>query len=136
MNTISRTFLALGAAALLLATGLGAYGTHALAGRVSVPLYGAFSTAVDYQFYHGLGLLAVAALLEARPRTWLFSLAGWLLVAGIVLFCGSIYATTFGAPTAIGSAAPIGGTALMAAWLTLALGALRAGHRGPTDSLT
>jgi uncharacterized membrane protein YgdD (TMEM256/DUF423 family) len=126
MQPTSRAFLGLGALALLLATGLGAYGTHALAAQVPAATWSAFSTAVDYQFYHGLGLIAVAALTEIRPRALLFRAAGWLLVAGIVLFCGSIYATTFGVPAAFGGAAPLGGTAFMAAWLVLALGAWRA----------
>lgn len=135
MQPLSRAFLFLGAIALLLATGLGAYGTHALAARVPENVYAAFGTAVDYQFYHGLGLLAVAALIETRSGTVLLGLAGCLLVAGIVLFCGAIYATTFGAPPGLGRAAPIGGTAFMAGWLALALGALRAGHRTVADPL-
>jgi len=135
MQSVSRVFVILGAAALLLATGLGAYGTHALAARVPENVYAAFGTAVDYQFYHGLGLLAVAALIEARPDAALLRLTGVLLGAGIVLFCGGIYATTFGAPPALGGAAPIGGMAFMAGWLTLALGAWRAGRRAPADPL-
>ena len=126
MQLMSRVFLGLGALALLLATGLGAYGTHALAGQVPAATWNAFNTAVDYHFYHGLGLIAVAALAEARPQFTLFQLAGWLLVAGIILFCGSIYATAFGAPAAVSGAAPLGGSAFMAAWLILGLGAWRA----------
>jgi uncharacterized membrane protein YgdD (TMEM256/DUF423 family) len=126
MQLMSRVFVGLGALALLLATGLGAYGTHALAEQVPAATWNAFSTAVDYQFYHGLGLIAVAALTEARPHAVLFRVAGWLLIGGIVLFCGSIYATAFGAPPAFGGAAPLGGSAFMAAWLILALGAWRA----------
>ena len=135
MNTISRTFLALGAIALLLATVIGAYGTHALASTLSAERSSAFATAVDYEFYHGLGLLAVAALTERQPGNWWLRSAGTLLCAGIVLFCGGIYLTTFGAPAAAGLATPVGGTAFMAGWAALALGAWHARDGRPTDAL-
>ncbi|HSG66059.1 MAG TPA: DUF423 domain-containing protein [Gammaproteobacteria bacterium] len=123
MNTTSRTFLTLAAAALLLATALGAYGAHALAATLPPARMSAYGTAVDYQFYHGLGLLAVALLTERYPQRRAFRVAGFLLVVGIVLFCGALYATSFGASAAVGLAAPVGGTMLMLAWLTLAIGA-------------
>lgn len=135
MNTISRLFLALGAAALLLATAVGAYGAHALAPTLSAERLSAFATAVDYQFYHGLGLLAVAVLAERRPGSGCFRVAGVLLVAGIGLFCGGIYATTFGAPAAVGLVVPVGGTAFMAGWAALVLGAWRARDGRPTNTL-
>ena len=96
----------------------------------------AFGTAVDYQFYHGLGLIAVAILMDRSPDSKLLRAAGWLLVIGVALFCGSIYATTFGAPASLGAAAPFGGTAFMAAWLVLGLGAWRAGRGGAANPLT
>lgn len=135
MHTTSRVFLCLGAVALLLATVLGAYGTHALAARVPAATWRAYSAAVDYQFYHGLGLVAVATLSARWPASRGFRLAGWLLIVGIVLFCGSIYATALGAPAAVGRAAPVGGTAFMAAWLVLASAAWRVRDRGPADPL-
>lgn len=135
MQTVSRIFLGLGAAILLLATGLGAYASHGLGVDVSAATRSAFGTAVEYQFYHGLGLVAVAILTERSPDSRLFRASGWLLVIGIALFCGSIYATSFGGPTSLGAAAPLGGTAFMAAWLTLGLGAWHAGRRGAADPL-
>jgi uncharacterized membrane protein YgdD (TMEM256/DUF423 family) len=104
--------LGAGAVLLCLATILDAYGTHALAARLSPAALRGFATAVDYQFIHGLGL-----------------------IAGVVLFSGSIYGTTFGAPAAFGRAAPIGGSLLIVAWLTLALGAWTARPGGATDTL-
>lgn len=121
MNTISRIFLALAAVVLLSATVLGAYGAHALAATLSPARLGTYGTAVDYQFYHGLGLLAVALLSDRYPDSGAFRLAGYLLVVGTVLFCGALYATSFGA--AAGLIAPIGGLTLMLAWLALAAGA-------------
>jgi uncharacterized membrane protein YgdD (TMEM256/DUF423 family) len=131
MQTVSRVFLGLSAAILLLATGLGAYASHGLGADVSTATRSAFGTAVEYQFYHGLGLVAIAILTERAPDSKLLRTAGWLLVTGIVLFCGSIYATTFGAPASLGAAAPLGGTAFMAAWLVLGLSAWRSGAADP-----
>jgi len=135
MNTISRTFLALSTVALLLATLLGAYGAHALGTTLSPARLATYGTAVDYQFYHGLGLLAVALLTDRYPDSKPFRLAGWLLAIGIVLFCGALYATSLGAPAAVGLAAPIGGTTLMLAWLSLALGACLVRQRRAADPL-
>jgi uncharacterized membrane protein YgdD (TMEM256/DUF423 family) len=136
MFPTSRCFLGAGALLAGLAAALGAYGTHALATRLSAAGWSAFSTAVDYQFIHGLGLIGIAALTQIRPGQRLFVYSGWLLLAGQLLFCGSIYATTFGAPAGVGLAAPAGGTMLIAAWLVLALGAWAARPGGPADSLT
>jgi uncharacterized membrane protein YgdD (TMEM256/DUF423 family) len=105
---------------LLVATIGGAAASHALTGLDAGQLK-AFETAVDFQFFHGLGLLAVTMIGERHGSVRGIWLAAWLLVAGTVLFCGSIYATTFGAPSWVDSAAPVGGVAFMAAWTLLAL---------------
>ena len=112
-----------GAFALLLAVMLGAYGAHGMQGS---PSAGAYQTAVDYQFIHGLGLILVTLLAQRYPALKLINASAWLLLAGIVLFCGSIYATSFGAPAFLGSLAPIGGSAFMLGWLALGFGVLRA----------
>jgi uncharacterized membrane protein YgdD (TMEM256/DUF423 family) len=80
-----------------------------------------FETAVLYQFFHSLGLLGVGLLLrlaESRAVT----ISGWLLVAGMTLFCGSIYALTFGAPRGVIALAPVGGTLLISAWIVFVFG--------------
>jgi uncharacterized membrane protein YgdD (TMEM256/DUF423 family) len=125
MTKIQRIHFAAAAAALLLATALGAYGTHGLRGSLAPGAWESFSTAVDYQFYHGLGLLGTTLVSVRQPESRLISIAGWLLLAGIVLFCGSLYATALGAP-AFGSLAPTGGTAFMLGWLVFGIGVLRA----------
>lgn len=115
-------------------------------GAVGAAQWSAYQTAVDYQFYHGLGMVAAGILadrlagarvpgarpVDARipggriPGARLIACSGWVLLAGIVGFSGSIYATTFGAPSAVGAAAPLGGLAMMTGWLLLALGVWRA----------
>ncbi len=108
---------------LCLATGLGAYASHGLVGVLDARALSSFGTAVDYQFYHGLGLFGVGVLLDRYPAARALRIAGVLFMAGIVLFCGSIYLTTLGAPAAFGRAAPAGGIAFIVGWIALALGA-------------
>ena len=122
----SRIFLVAGALALLLAAIFGAYGAHGLQGSLSPADWNAYQTAVQYQFFHGLGLIVTALVAERYPSSGLIKASGWLLLAGIVFFCGAIFATSFGAPESIGALAPIGGSAFMLGWLALGLGAARA----------
>lgn len=114
-----------GAVALFLACVLGAYGAHGLQASLPASEWSAFQTAVDYQFFHGLGLIAATLLAQRYPASKPIATSGWLLLAGIILFCGSIYATSFGAPESLGSLAPIGGSAFMLGWLALGFGVLR-----------
>ena len=125
MTTTQRVQLAAAAIVLLLATLLGAFGTHGLRGNLSPGDWEVYTTAVDYQFYHGLGLLATAIVAGRVPDSRLIAAAGWLLLAGILLFCGSLYLLAFGAPSLLGAVAPIGGTAFMLGWLSFAIGVLR-----------
>jgi uncharacterized membrane protein YgdD (TMEM256/DUF423 family) len=81
-----------------------------------------FDTAVDFEFFHALGLIGVVLCTELLGAGRLLRAAAWLIVAGVVLFCGSIAAVTFGAPRALLSVAPFGGVALMVAWLAFAAG--------------
>jgi uncharacterized membrane protein YgdD (TMEM256/DUF423 family) len=100
------------------ATVLGALGAHALQ-RLPPDQLHAYDTAVRYHFFHALGLLAIGLTV----RTGAAALAQWsagLIVAGIVLFSGSLYAVCFGAPHALGWLTPIGGLTLIVGWLVFA----------------
>ena len=114
-----------GCLVLFAATALGAYGAHGVQGVVDAAAWSAYEVAVDYQFYHGLGMVAAGILADRFPGSRLIAWSGWVLLAGIMGFSGSIYATTFGAHTAIGALAPLGGLAMMAGWLLLAAGMWR-----------
>jgi uncharacterized membrane protein YgdD (TMEM256/DUF423 family) len=135
MHAASRLFLCLAALALCSAAALGAYGAHGLAASVTAEAWQAYMTGVDYQFYHGLGLGLVAILVNLRPDVRAFRVAAWAQIVGIVLFCGGIFATTFGAPDTLASVVPLGGAAFMAGWLAVGLGALVARQRGAADPL-
>ncbi len=109
---------------------LGAFGTHALRGRIAPELLAAYQTGTQYQFYHSLALLVVAMLLthypEHTPQRVGVIWAGWLMLAGIVLFSGSLYAMSLTNLRALGAITPIGGLAFIAAWAVLAGTAFRA----------
>ncbi|MGH8144429.1 MAG: DUF423 domain-containing protein [Steroidobacteraceae bacterium] len=115
---------ALAALLLALATIVGALGAHALKGRLGADQYAVLQTAVHYQFFHALGLLGVALLLDRMPTSAL-SAAGWLLFAGIVLFSGSLYALIAGAPRILGVLTPVGGVALIVSWCLVAWALIR-----------
>ena len=120
MSNDARWILALAALLVALATALGAFGAHGLRDVLTPERLDVFETGVRYHFYHTLGLLALGVLAQLRPARGL-RLAARLIVAGIVVFSGSIYALTFGAPSALGMVTPIGGLLLMLGWTLLAL---------------
>ncbi len=123
---MEKTFLLLGSLFGGLAVALGAFGAHAMSGRFSPSLLNTFETAVRYQFYHALALVAVAALLASRPQAVAAGWAGWFFVAGVVIFSGSLYGLVFGGVRWMGAITPIGGVAFITGWLLLAWAALRA----------
>lgn len=118
-------FLVLGAVAAMLGVILGAFGAHALKARLSPDLLTTWQTAVQYQFWHALGLLLVGVLAFHWPASDLLKWSGWLMLAGIVLFCGSLYGLALTGMRWLGPITPIGGLAWIAAWAVLALGVAR-----------
>ena len=122
MNATTRLFLGLGF--LLLATGttLGATGAHFLESSLAPDRMAVYMQAVDFQFFQALGLIAIAGLAHKLPESKLVKACGGLVIAGILLFSGSIYATTFGLlPPRMAFVAMFGGMAFQLAWLTLAI---------------
>jgi uncharacterized membrane protein YgdD (TMEM256/DUF423 family) len=104
---------------LLIATAAGAVGSHALAFPNEQQLR-SFETAVQFQFFHGVGVIAVALVGLAGRGGFVRALAAWLMLAGTLLFCGSIYARALGAAPGIVAVAPYGGVSFMVAWLAFA----------------
>ncbi|MCB0044588.1 MAG: DUF423 domain-containing protein [Caldilineaceae bacterium] len=123
---MERLFFALAAIFGALAVGLGAFGAHALEGRVAANLLSTYETSVRYHFYHVIALLAVAFAISRWPGSGLPVTAGWLFVAGIVIFSGSLYLLTFTGQRWLGAITPIGGVAFIVGWVLLAVTAWRA----------
>jgi len=110
---------------LALAVSIGAFGAHGLQGRLDAYSLGIYEKAVLYHFIHALGMLAVpllvqAGLISSAAGKW----TGWLLLAGIVLFSGSLYLLAITGVRTLGAVTPFGGVSFIAAWVTLAVCAL------------
>jgi uncharacterized membrane protein YgdD (TMEM256/DUF423 family) len=114
-------------AALLggLGVALGAFGAHALSARLTPALLATFETGVRYHFYHALALIGVVVAIGRWPQSNLPVIAGWLFVAGIVVFSGSLYLLALTGVRWLGAITPIGGVAFIAGWLCLAVAAWR-----------
>ena len=108
-----------------MAVGLGAFGAHGLKARLSPDLLGVWHTAVQYHAWHALGLLAVGFTGFHLETGWL-RVAAWLLLAGMVLFSGSLYALALGAPKGLGIVTPLGGLAFILGWIAFAIGIIYA----------
>lgn len=117
---MTKIFLLISALSGGLAVCLGAFAAHGLKSRLSVELLSAFKTGVDYQFYHTLALIAVALLLQQITASTPLLVSAWLLVAGMVLFSGSLYLMALGGPKWLGPITPLGGLCFIAAWGCLA----------------
>lgn len=113
-------------AALLggLGVAIGAFGAHGLRSMLEASgRFETFETAVRYQFYHALALLAVGVLLLVRPELRQLGTAAWLWVGGVLIFSGSLYALCFTGITKLGAITPIGGLLLIGGWIVLLLAA-------------
>jgi uncharacterized membrane protein YgdD (TMEM256/DUF423 family) len=104
---------------LLIATAAGAVGSHALQFPSEQALR-SFETAVQFQFFHGFGIVAATLVGLAGRGGFIRAVAAWLMLGGSVLFCGSIYARALGFAPGIVGVAPYGGVAFMVAWLAFA----------------
>ena len=121
---MDRLFFALGSASALVAVAAGAFGAHGLRARLSPDLLAVFETGARYQMYHALALLAVGWAATRWPGPWP-ARAGWLFVAGTLLFSGSLYALALSGARWLGGVTPFGGVAFLAGWACLLLGLLR-----------
>jgi len=104
----------------MLAVAFGAFGAHALRGRLDDYALDVFSTAVQYHFYHSLALLAVGIIALQYPHTALLKSSGWLFLVGIVIFSGSLYLLSLTGLRWLGAVTPLGGLAFIGGWGCLA----------------
>jgi uncharacterized membrane protein YgdD (TMEM256/DUF423 family) len=126
MQPVARLFVALGGINAALAVIFGAFGAHALNARVSPEMLAVYHTGSQYHFYHALGLLLIGLLASHFQNERALQLSGALMLAGIVLFSGSLYLLALTGSTWLGAITPLGGLAFIAAWVVLAVAALRA----------
>lgn len=121
---MERTFFALGAVLGLVGVALGAFGAHGLRASRPPADLATWDTAARYQLIHALALFAVAWAATQWP-SWRVHAAGWLLVAGIVIFSGSLYTLVLTGQRWMGAITPLGGVCFLAGWALLAWAAVR-----------
>lgn len=126
MNGLARTLLLLSALASALAIALGAFGAHALKARLEPSMLEVYQTGVHYHLYHALGLAVVGLTASRISATGLLGWSGALMLAGIVLFSGSLYLLAISGIRWLGAITPLGGSAFIAAWLLFAIAVWRA----------
>ena len=124
--SLERVWIAAGAAFGLLAVVAGAAGVHALRDVIDADALNTFETAVRFQMFHALALLAIGSL-SGRWAAGLVNAAGWLFIAGVLIFSGSLYILAITDIGVFGAVAPLGGLCLMSGWATLIIGAMRKG---------
>jgi uncharacterized membrane protein YgdD (TMEM256/DUF423 family) len=113
---MKRIFLIIGSISAFLAVAAGAFGAHILKTKLAPELLEAYEIAVRYQMYHALAVMAVALLVAEKPVRMLHT-SGWLFIAGIVLFSGSLYMLSLTGVKWYGAITPFGGIAFLGGWL-------------------
>jgi uncharacterized membrane protein YgdD (TMEM256/DUF423 family) len=117
MNQIAKLFLFLGGINAALVVILGAFGAHALKARLSEEMLAVYQTGIHYHLFHALGLLVVGLVATQIPATIYLKWSGWLMLAGIVLFSGSLYILSISGLRWLGAVTPFGGAAFIVAWV-------------------
>lgn len=117
---MAKLFITLAALSGMLAVTFGAFGAHALKGKLDDYAMGVFETAVQYHFYHSLALLAVGIIALSQPQTVMLKSSGWLFLLGIVIFSGSLYLLSLSGVRWLGAITPLGGLAFIGGWACLA----------------
>lgn len=121
---MSKFFLSAGAINAALAVILGAFAAHGLKSRLSPEMLEVFQTGVQYHFYHALGLLIVGVLAIHFPESGYLRWSGWLMLAGIIIFSGSLYLLSTSGIAWLGAVTPLGGISFIAAWILLLIHAI------------
>ena len=120
MPQTAKVFLILGSVNAALVVLLGAFGAHALKARLSAEMLAVYQTGVHYHLFHALGLLAAGLAAMQIPDSAYLRWSGWLMLAGIVLFSGSLYLLSVSGLRWLGMITPFGGVAFIVAWMLFA----------------
>ena len=101
----------------------GAFGAHGLREYLDERMQAIFETAVRYQMYHALALLAVGLLAMMGRGGTSTTVAGWSFLVGTLIFSGTLYGLSLSEIRWLGAITPIGGVALIVGWFALAIAA-------------
>ena len=120
----ARSFIAIAAILMFIGVTAGAFGAHGLKQMLSADMLAVWQTAVTYQMVHGLGMLALGIMLQQQDNA-LLRKAAWAMLAGVIIFSGSLYALALTGVRILGAITPIGGVGFLAGWAMLAWAAIR-----------
>lgn len=126
MPQIAKTFLILGGFNAALAVLFGAFGAHALKARLSADMLAIYQTGIHYHLFHSLGLIAVGLVAMQIPASAYLKGAGWLMLAGVVLFCGSLYILSLSGQRWLGMVTPFGGISFILSWTLFVIALFKA----------
>jgi uncharacterized membrane protein YgdD (TMEM256/DUF423 family) len=126
LSPTAKLFLILGGINAALVVMLGAFGAHGLKAKLTTDMLAVYQTGVHYHLFHALGLLAVGLVATQIADSVYLKWAGWLMLAGIVLFSGSLYMLSVSGVRWLGMVTPFGGLAFIAAWILFILAIIKA----------
>lgn len=118
-----KLFVILGAINAFISVALGAFGAHGLERKISDHYIAVWETAVQYQMFHAMGLIAIGILIGMTDLS--MNVAGWLMFAGIIFFSGSLYVLAVSGISILGAITPIGGVLFLAAWVMVIIGIVK-----------
>jgi uncharacterized membrane protein YgdD (TMEM256/DUF423 family) len=118
-------FLRIGAFLAAVGVAAGAFGAHYLEALVGGTGIDTFETGVRYHLLHALALVLTGLVPASQQSNKWVNRAGWLFLAGIALFSGSLYILVLAGIPWMGAVAPLGGLSLIAGWISLGLAAGR-----------
>lgn len=121
MPSTAKLFLILGGINAALVVLFGAFGAHGLKTKLTADMLAVYQTGVHYHLFHALGLLAVGLVAtQIADSVWL-KWSGWLMLAGIILFSGSLYVLSVSGLRGLGMVTPFGGVAFIASWIVFVI---------------
>ena len=126
MSPTAKLFLILGGISAALVVMLGAFAAHGLKARMTAEMLAVYQTGVHYHLFHALGLLAVGLVATQIADSVYLKWSGWLMLAGIILFSGSLYVLSVSGLRWLGMVTPFGGMAFIAAWVVFVVAILKA----------
>ncbi|MEI7026075.1 DUF423 domain-containing protein [Paenibacillus sp. y28] len=125
---MNKTWFIIGCINAFLCIAIGAFGAHALKSHVGADLIAIYETGVQYHMFHALGLIAIALAADKLGSGWRILWSARLMLIGIILFSGSLYALAISGVKGLGAITPLGGVSFLAAWVLLAMAAAGAGR--------
>lgn len=125
MQPTAKLFLILGALNAALVVMLGAFGAHGLKTKISVEMLAVYQTGVHYHLFHALGLMVVGLVAMQITDSAYLKWSGWSMLAGIVLFSGSLYVLSVTGARWLGAVTPFGGLSFIVAWMLFVVALIR-----------